>query len=144
MWELGTAQATGVRFSYAVAGSGPPLILLPGAGGWQLTFADLGAVLARSRQVLAVDPPGQGRTRITDSAARFDADGVAHALEEFVAALGLTDVDVVGHSWGGGFALRLSQLHPHRVRRLVLLAPAGLVVPDAWSFALSGSRCLES
>jgi pimeloyl-ACP methyl ester carboxylesterase len=53
-----------------------------------------------------------------------------------VDAVGLPTAAVVGHSWGGGFALRLAQLQPERVSALALLAPGGLDVADVWEFRL--------
>ncbi|GAB3930329.1 alpha/beta fold hydrolase [Kribbella albertanoniae] len=130
---VSTAQ---VRFSYVRAGSGPPVVLLPGAGGWQLTFDALVAELAASHAVYAVDPPGQGGTRVLDSDYGYDADAVASSIADFLDAVGLSSVAIVGHSWGGGFALRLAELRPELAGRLILLAPAGLDVPDVWEFRL--------
>jgi hypothetical protein len=47
---------------------------------------------------------------------------IAHWLEQ----LGLTSVDVVGHSFGGGVAQMLLLECPERIRRLVLAASGGL------------------
>ena len=125
-----------VRFGYARTGTGPPVVLVPGSGGWRLTFEALAARLSTSHTVYAIDPPGQGATRVTDGSFGYDVDAVTHAIAALLDALGLAEVAVVGHSWGGGFAARLAQLHPDRVTRLALLAPAGLDVPDVWEFRL--------
>jgi pimeloyl-ACP methyl ester carboxylesterase len=50
--------------------------------------------------------------------------------------VGLPRITIVGHSWGGGFALRFAELHPDRVDRLALIAPGGLDVRDVWEFRL--------
>lgn len=124
------------RFSYSQAGSGPAVLLLPGGGGWSLTFREMVAVLSSRQTVYALDPPGQGLTQVTDPAFRYDADAIAASIDAFLAAVGVTRTAVVGHSWGGGFALRLAQLYPGRVSRLALLAPGGADVKDAWEFRL--------
>jgi pimeloyl-ACP methyl ester carboxylesterase len=36
----------------------------------------------------------------------------------------------VGHSWGGGWALRYAETHPDRVDRLVLIDSSGLIYDD--------------
>jgi pimeloyl-ACP methyl ester carboxylesterase len=64
----------------------------------------------------------------------YDADAFARSLADFLD--GLPAAAVVGHSWGGGFALRLAQLYPGRVGALALLAPGGLDVADVWEFRL--------
>jgi pimeloyl-ACP methyl ester carboxylesterase len=90
--------------------------------------------LAADHTVYALDPPGQGGRRVTGAGFDFGTDAVATALADFIVASGLKRVPVVGHSWGGGFALRLAQLHPSRVQCLALLAPAGAAVTDIWEF----------
>jgi pimeloyl-ACP methyl ester carboxylesterase len=124
------------RFRYHRTGSGPPVLLLPGSGGWRLSFHAMIDVLSTHHTVYALDPPGQGGTVVVDSTFGYDTDAIAHAIATFLDVAGLSDVAVVGHSWGGGFALRLAELYPTRIRRLALLAPAGLDVRDVWEFRL--------
>lgn len=136
MSELRVAATAGVRFQYAVAGDGPPVVLLPGSGGWRLTFDDMTERLSAHHRVYALDPPGQGGTRVDSPAFGYDVDAIARSIADFLDAVGLPAATFVGHSWGGGFALRFAQLHPERVSRLALLAPAGLDVTDVWEFRL--------
>jgi pimeloyl-ACP methyl ester carboxylesterase len=124
------------RFRYTATGAGPPVLLLPGAAGWRLTFHAMVPALADRHTVFALDPPGQGRTEVLDPAFGYDADAVAGSIAAFLDAVGLERTAIVGHSWGGGFALRLAELYPSRVTRLALLAPGGLDVNDVWEFRL--------
>ncbi|MET7332175.1 alpha/beta fold hydrolase [Nonomuraea sp. NPDC005650] len=125
------------RFHYARAGNGPPVLLLPGSGGWKLTFEAMLDVLAPHYTVYALDPPGQGATEILDRALPLGADGIARSIAGFLDAVGVRRPAIVGHSWGGGFALRFVELHPDRVARLALIAPGGLEVRDTWEFRLA-------
>jgi pimeloyl-ACP methyl ester carboxylesterase len=125
------------RFHYSCTGSGPPVVVLPGGGGWRASFEELIPVLARHRTVYALDPPGQGLTEILDPDFTFGTDGIARSLGAFLDAVGLRRTAIIGHSWGGGFALRFSELHPDRVTRLALVAPGGLDVQDVWEFRLA-------
>lgn len=136
MFEQRVAATTAVRFRYAVAGDGPPVVLLPGSGGWRLTFDDMITRLSAGHRVYALDPPGQGGTRVTDPGFGYDVDRIAQSVSEFLDAVGLAAAAFIGHSWGGGVALRLAELHPDRVSGLALLAPAGLDVVDMWEFRL--------
>ncbi|WP_280309690.1 alpha/beta fold hydrolase [Nocardia abscessus] len=124
------------RIHYARAGDGPPVLLIPGSGGWKLTFAAMIKELAQRHTVFAVDPPGQGRTEILDRSGPFSTDAVVASIGHFLDAVGAERAAVVGHSWGGGFALRLAQTHHDRVSRLALIAPAGVDVADVWEFRL--------
>lgn len=58
----------------------------------------------------------------TEQTLTFLADQLSILLEH----LSIPRCDVVGHSMGGQIAMWLSLRHPEKVRRLVLLAPAGL------------------
>lgn len=124
------------RFRYATIGSGTPVLLLPGSGGWRLTFQTAAEVLAEHHTVFALDPPGQGLTEVVDPDFGYDTDAIAQSIASFLDAVGLERTAIVGHSWGGGFALRFAQLLPERVTRLALLGPSGLDVKDAWEFRL--------
>jgi pimeloyl-ACP methyl ester carboxylesterase len=55
-----------------------------------------------------------------DASLEATADRIALCMD----ALGLTEADIAGHSHGGAVAMMLAARHPHRVRRLVLFAPA--------------------
>jgi pimeloyl-ACP methyl ester carboxylesterase len=105
---------------YAVAGSGPPLVVLPGLSRhieirnarayWPL------ASVAR-RTVYVVGRPRALNRGITmsDLAARH-----AIALREYFGG----PVDVMGVSTGGAIALQLALDHPHAVNRLMVVAAA--------------------
>lgn len=93
--------------------------------------------LARSRRVLTLDVPGFGQS--PPAGPGFELDVVADRIAEGLAADGLTGgFDLVGHSLGAGIALTLAMGKPAAVRRLVLVAPAGLApVARAAAVALS-------
>lgn len=130
------ADAPGVRFHYVRTGTGSPVLLIPGSGGWRVTFDAMAPRLSSRHTVYAVDPPGQSLTEVVDSAFPYGADGIAESIGAFLDAVGVPRVAIVGHSWGGGFALRFAELHPERVSRLALIAPGGLDVKDVWEFRL--------
>lgn len=102
-------------------GAGDPLVLLHGVASSRRIWHRVVAPLARGRRVLAVDVPGFGES--APAGPGFDLDAVADAL---VAGLGVGRFDLVGHSLGGAVAVAVAARHPEAVRRLVLVAPAGL------------------
>ena len=114
-----------VRLSCVVAGDGPPVLALHGAGS---THAELRSALdpmLPGHRLIYPDLPGHG-----DSA----ADGVASAadavaaLEELVDhAIGTEPFALVGHSFGGHLARGLAARRPGQVRGLALICP---MVPD--------------
>ena len=104
----------------------PPIVFLHGAGtfhGW--AFAE---PWTERYRVLIPHHPGYGESGDLDGL-RDVHDLVLHYTELFD-QLGLTaDVNLVGFSLGGLIAARFAIEQKHRLRRLVLVAPAGLRVP---------------
>lgn len=122
----GYANVNGIKLYYEVHGSGEPLVLLHGG------LTTIGQMqgwiqpLAKTRQVIAVEMQGHGRTADTDRPMRFATlgDDAAALLDH----LKIRKADVVGHSLGGASALRTAIQHPNKVRRLVVISS-----PHAWS-----------
>jgi pimeloyl-ACP methyl ester carboxylesterase len=121
--QVRTALVAGRRCRWREAGSGPPLVLVHGlAGSWRWWRPVL-PMLAAERTVLLVDLPGFGRA---PGVRPFDPDASVEWLASWSQAVEIGPADLVGHSLGGLLCARLAARHPEAVRRLVLVAPAGL------------------
>ncbi len=109
------------------AGAGEPLLFLHGAGGLCGGEPFL-AALSRHFTVYAPAHPGfetsTGIDHIDDS-----IDMVVY-YNDFLDALHLETVHVIGHSLGGMIGAELAALSPHRVRKLVLANALGLWLDD--------------
>lgn len=79
---------------------------------------------AAGYRVIATDQIGFGRSSKPD--VHFTFDMYARNTAALLDALGIGEVDVVGHSLGGMLAVRFTRTYPKRVRKLVLEAPVGL------------------
>jgi len=106
-------------------GRGDPLILLHGIATdrhiWDLVVPEL----ATHRRVVTLDLPGFGGSAPVGE--DFDLERVAERIVHGLTGRGIPGpLDLVGHSLGGGIAITLAANHPRLVRRLVLVAPAGL------------------
>jgi 2-hydroxy-6-oxonona-2,4-dienedioate hydrolase len=114
----------GIRYHYRVAESagtcGAPLVLVHGLGVSSAYWRRVQPLLAARRPVYAVDLPGFGRT--TRPPAVLDSIGQAQALADWLAALGLPRVHLMGHSAGGQVAASFAAAHPERVAGLILAA----------------------
>lgn len=106
------------------APSGPPVLLVHGLCDSHLTWSRVAPALAQRRHVLTVDLPGHGLSARPD--ASYELAWHASVLGAALDALDLSEVDLVGHSYGGGVAQWLLLTHRERVRRLMLVAPGGL------------------
>lgn len=121
--ELKTVQTQHVPVRYLEGGSGPALVFLHGAGGVTAEDPFLYA-LAKSHHVYAPLIPGYGDSEECPEI-RDMLDFTLHTWD-VVAALGLTDPILVGHSMGGMIAAEMAAVQPNDVSRLALIAPAGL------------------
>jgi pimeloyl-ACP methyl ester carboxylesterase len=117
--KTGYAQVNGLKMYYEVYGSGKPLLLLHGAfNSINMAFSQLIPVLSKTRQIIAVEFQGHGRTNDIDRPFSFEsmADDVAALLKQ----LKIDSTDVLGYSMGGGVAQQIAIRHPSLVRRLIL------------------------
>ena len=116
----GYAPVNGLQMYYEVHGSGgtPVLLLHGGLFNIDLQFGGVLPGLARTRQVIAVDFQGHGRTGDIDRP--LTSAGLASDVVGLLQHLGVPQVDVFGFSVGGGVALYLAVKNPALVRRLVV------------------------
>jgi pimeloyl-ACP methyl ester carboxylesterase len=116
----------------ALAGdeSAPPLVLLHGlAERWQV-FSRLLPLLTPHLRTVAIDLPGFGASpRLPDGG--FDLGAVCGRVEAVVTELQLERPAMLGHSLGGGVAVRYASERQGALRALALLAPAGLIATGA-------------
>jgi pyruvate dehydrogenase E2 component (dihydrolipoamide acetyltransferase) len=101
-----------------------PVVFVHGFGGDLNSWMFLQPGLADSRRTVALDLPGHGGS--VKEVGAGDADALAAAVADAIAALGLAKVHFVGHSMGGAIAATMAQRHPERVASLTLIATAGL------------------
>ena len=120
-----TLQVNGVNVVMLTAGNGPPLLFLHGAGTWH--GFDFALPWAADHRVLIPYHPGWGESGDSEAMTTVH-DYVMHYLE-LIDQLGLDQVDLVGLSMGGRMAATFTAEHRRRVRKLALVAPAGLNVP---------------
>ncbi|HEY5952152.1 MAG TPA: alpha/beta hydrolase [Kofleriaceae bacterium] len=120
--RTGHLPINGVNYYYEIHGAGEPLLLLHGGLGSIDMFCPGLAKLAETREVIAVDLHGHGRTDLGDRPISLldQGDDFAVLLDK----LGYKQVDVMGYSLGAGIAFRLAVQHPTSVRRLVLVSGA--------------------
>jgi pimeloyl-ACP methyl ester carboxylesterase len=131
--ERGSVRAGGTRLSYLDwGGAGRPALLLHGITSSAAAMWQVGPELrAWGYRPIALDMPGHGESDLSDGHAIDTIAGLAGAVIE---ALGLRDVLLVGHSWGGATALALAGgEHPARaaLARVVLVDPA-VAMSAAW------------
>ena len=118
-----------VESKVRVAGDGPPVVFLHGAGGlvWD-PFLD---ALTQSFTVYAPEHPG---TSMGNPDAINPIDNLWDLVlyyYEVLDQLELKSPPLIGHSFGGMMAAELAATNPERVSKLVLVSPIGLWRDDA-------------
>jgi pimeloyl-ACP methyl ester carboxylesterase len=110
----------GLQMYYEIHGSGgaPLLLLHGGLFNIDLQFGELIPKLAATRQVIAADFQGHGRTNDIDRPLR-SAD-LASDVVGLLAHLDVSQADVFGFSVGGATALYLAIKHPELVGKLIV------------------------
>jgi pimeloyl-ACP methyl ester carboxylesterase len=121
--EEAFVDVVGARVCYRHAGSGRPMLLIHGLFGSSANWRNNIGALAEHGSVYAIDLVNMGRSARVgglDAGLRATANRIVAVMD----ALDLAEADIVAHSHGGAVALMLAALHPRRVRRLILFAPA--------------------
>ena len=123
----------GAQLSYEVSGSGPLLILIPGAAGTGEVFRPLASHLISQYRVVTYDRRGFSRSHLDgpqDYAHRLatDADDVRRLIEHLTSR----PTTVFGNSSGALVALEVLTRYPKQVQTVVAHEPpVVLLLPDA-------------
>lgn len=120
-------EVEGVRVRYLEAGadnSGPPLVLFHGyRAGADLWYPHPLPALAADFHIIAPDLPGYG---YSGRLPRHDLASYADFMNRFLDALGLSSINLLGHSMGGQIAVATAASRPSRFNKLILVCSAGL------------------
>ena len=107
------------------SGNGEALVLIHGLATARRIWDPVTPALAATRRVVTLDVPGFGES--APAGPGFEIEAVAQRIARGLAARGVrAPFDLVGHSMGAGIAAVLAADRPRAVRRVVLVAPAGL------------------
>lgn len=106
--------------AYTDVGTGAPVVLLHGNPTSAYLYRHVIRAVSDTYRCIAPDYLGFGRS---DAPPSFSYRPPAHAtlIESLIARLGLNDLTLVLHDWGGPIGLSYALRHPDRIRRLILL-----------------------
>lgn len=105
-------------------GDGPPVVLLHGLTDSHRTWRRIAHELATHYRLYLVDLPGHGLSGRAD--ADYSLKWHTRLVGDWLDALDLHDVALIGHSFGGGVGQYLLLTHHQRISRLGLVAAGGL------------------
>jgi haloalkane dehalogenase len=112
--------APGHRVHYVDEGRGDTILFVHGTPTWSFEWRHCVRELSRTHRCVAMDNLGFG---LSDRPRDFDYTPEAHAvvLRAFVERMGLDDITLVVHDFGGPIGLPLALEEPSVVRRLVVV-----------------------
>lgn len=105
---------------YRDEGSGPTLVFVHGLLVNSLLWQDVIARLSQTFRCIAPDLPLGAHELPMHRDADLSPTGMAQLIADFLAALDLHDVTLVGNDTGGAFCQLTIAYHPERIVRLVL------------------------
>jgi pimeloyl-ACP methyl ester carboxylesterase len=116
-----TVDADGATVHYTATGQGPGLVLVAGTGlNAHLNYGHLTPAFEAHRTVILPDYAGSGQT--LEPAGPLSLELLAGQIAAVTQQAADEPVDLVGYSLGAVVAAAVAALHPHLVRRLVLVA----------------------
>jgi len=120
--DLRHVQAGDLNIGYREAGSGPALFFVHGMGGGSGNWETQYDRFADRYRVIGWDAPGYGESTAFESDPPSVGDYVM-AMADFLDALGIEKVHLVGHSYGGIMVAGFQRAFRDRVLSLTLAQP---------------------
>lgn len=132
-----------LNIRYFTAGNGEPLVVIHGGGGGAEGWLENVSELSERYRIYAPDLPGFGDSQPMDG--DHGISEFVQFVEDFTHSLGLKRFHLIGHSVGGGIALRYALKFPYKVGKLVLVSSMCLGKEIAlWVRVLSSSVFFRS
>lgn len=115
----------GISLNYSETGApeGAPVLIMHGWGCDHSTVRSIASILEPGMRVLNMDLPGHGKSQ--EPPEIWGVDAYTKLIEKFIKLLGLKDVTLIGHSFGGRIGILLASRNSN-VRKLVLVDAAGV------------------
>ncbi|MGC1183695.1 MAG: alpha/beta hydrolase [Candidatus Dormiibacterota bacterium] len=111
------------------AGSDPPVLLLHGWAASAASFTGLLHQARTQRRLIALDLPGFGESPLGET--EWTRARYAELVGELIRDRGWDEVSLLGHSYGGGVAIRLVGQGDRVADRLLLCAASGVAQPSS-------------
>jgi len=110
----------GAKLWYESEGKGEPLLLIAGGPGNSHYFEPYFSALAASNRLIYFDAFGRGKSEHAKSPKEYTFERDVEDIEGLRRALGLGQINLLGHSYGGMVAQAYALKYPGSVKRLIL------------------------
>ena len=121
-----TLNLDSYKYHYLDEGQGDPLVMVHGNPTWSFYYRNLIIELKRSYRCVVPDHMGMGKS---DKPQNYSYTLSQHIdnLESLVDKLGLKNITLVLHDWGGAIGMGFAVRQPQKVKRLVLFNTAAFL-----------------
>ena len=133
-FEPRALDVEGGRLSYVDEGAGAPIVMVHGTPTWSFLYRHLIRDLSPRYRCVAPDHLGFGLSDRPPGWS-YRPEDQARNLARLIETLGLKDLTLVVHDYGGPIGLAYALDHPENVRRLVLF--------NTWMWSFAGDRSVE-
>lgn len=110
----------GVKLHYVTKGEGPVVLFVHGFPDFWYSWRHQMAGLADDFKVVAMDTRAYNKSDQPKGVENYKLEILLSDVGAVIDALGVEDVTLVGHDWGGAIAWRYAMLNQDRVNKLVI------------------------
>ena len=119
--QEGFVDANGVMIYYKMLGRGEPLMIVHGGPGASHDyFLPYLLPLARHNKLIFIDERGSGRSEKLGDASGYTIENMVEDVEAVRQALGLGNISLLGHSYGGALAQAYALKYQRNLSHLIL------------------------
>jgi len=116
-------QVNGLKIFTRIAGEGSPFLILHGWGRGLTSWTHIQDELSKHFKVVVLDLPGFGKSDVPKEV--WNMDSYIQFILDFIKKININDFYLLGHSFGGNLAIKLSTQSPDKIRKLILVDSAG-------------------
>lgn len=126
------------KMHYLDEGEGPALLALHGNPTWSFYYRDLVKKMRGQFRCIVPDHIGCGFSdKPLDKDYSYHLEQRVKDVESLVSSLGLREITLVLHDWGGMIGLALATRNPGLIKRIVLMNTSGFPLPKSKGFPLA-------
>lgn len=120
----------------------PVILALHGNPTWSFYYRNLAGLMRNDYRVVVPDHIGCGLSdKPEDENYSYRLEQRVRDVEELVEKLGLSDITLVLHDWGGMIGLSFACRNPSLVKRIILMNTSGFALPASKGFPLALTLC---
>ncbi len=125
--ETGHVKIKDGTLHYRIYGKGKPLLFMNGGPGFSSKGYEMVAKqLENNRQVILFDPRGTGNSSLYDNnSLTINIRKMVDDIEKLRIHLNIEKLDIMGHSFGGVYAMYYAAKYPERINKIVCTATLG-------------------